>query len=106
MRGTEKCAADEFVGAENIVQVVLGAHMSALQMAHRVVSHRVTSTPHFLEQFRMTFHILTDHKECRLDAIAVQRVEYPWGNLGNRSVIKGQIDRVVAFVNAPHGLGK
>ena len=70
-----------------------------------------TNKPNFavkliLEKFGMSLHVLTHHEECRLDAVAVQRIENPRGDLGNRTVVEGQIDRVVALVDAPHGLGE
>ena len=80
--------------------------MGALQVAHRVIPHRVTAPPHLLEQLGMTLHILAHHKEGGLDAIAVKRIQHPRRDLGNGAVVEGQIDRVVALVDAPHGLGK
>ena len=61
-------------------------------MIERMVAHSVTAFKYHAVNIRMLTHIVADAKECGFNLVTVEQVKHPWRNLGNRTVVKCQVD--------------
>ena len=94
------------IGFHDVAQIGGCGNVSALEVVVGVVAHTVSAAFYLLEEFGMAAHVLTDAEKSGFDAVVVERVEHPRGNLGNRSVVESEIDTLFLLSNAPHPLGE
>ena len=106
MRRPEQVGVYQFVGSFNVFEIGLGGDYSALHMVHGVVAHTVATAQHLLKQFGMPANIIADHKERGFHAIAVEGVEHPRRNLGNRAIVEGEINTFFLLLYTPHTFRK
>ena len=65
-------------------------------MIIRVAPYSVTGVAHCLQLIRIDGDTVSDDEECRLDAVFVEDLQYPLGIFLVRTVVKGQVDDLVA----------
>ena len=96
----------QFVGLKHIVEIHLRAHLCALHVVHRVITHAVTTAQQLLKQFGIALHIFAHTEECGFHTVVVERVEHPGGDFGDRSVVESEIHGARLEMQTPHRFGE
>ena len=79
---------------------------SPLQVVHGMVAVGVAAPFDFLKHFGVLSHIVADHEEGGFDVVAVKHVEHPRRLLGDRAVVKSEIDDLFSPVEyTPYSFG-
>ena len=90
----------------HVPQVIARQITQTLNMVERMVSEMMAAFNHHPEDIRMLTHIVAYHEERCPDTILVQDIQNPRGHLGNRAIVKGQINAFLLPWNSPDGSGK
>ena len=69
-----------------------------------MIAYLVTAPTDFLQKMGVFYGILADHKESGLGMETVQGVKNERSSLGNRAVIKSQVNRLLMTIHSPQGM--
>ena len=95
VRRAEQVAVYVLPGLGHIAQVAAACQPESADMVHGVVAYAVSAAHHFLVDLWMLAHVVAHHEEGGLDAVSVQHVEHPGCDLGDGSVVEGEVHRVL-----------
>ena len=91
VRRTKEVGAEVTVCLVDIGHIMIGMFCHPLEVVVGVVAYAVATLDDHLELVGMLTHIVTHHEESGLDAVLVQHIKHPRGDLWDRAIIKGEV---------------
>ena len=92
---TEQAGGEITVTFLYVINIIVVTHAHSANMIESVVAYVMSAFLYHFIDVRMFTHIVTHHKESGLYPVSVQNVKHPGSDFRNRSVIKGEIHRMV-----------
>ncbi|MFA6950784.1 MAG: hypothetical protein WCQ70_08875, partial [Lentimicrobiaceae bacterium] len=97
VRGSEQVRLDEFAAMPHIVQIRLLLRLPSFEVVERMVAGGVAVGKHHFIYIRVLAHILAHAEKSGLYPVTVQYFEYTRGNFRYGSVIKSEVNSMLAF---------
>ena len=101
VRRPEQASVDDVVGLLHVKDVGYGPVLKRSKVIESVVAHDVPLGHNPVVQVMVSEHVLANHEESGLYSEFLQRVKNERGRLGDRPVIKRQINRTLVLVHSP-----
>ena len=101
VRRAKQIALYQLCGFLYIGHIILCPESDTLNMVEGVVAHFMSPVKHHLVDFRVLAYIVANTKEGGLYTIFVESIQNPRGNLGNWSVVEGEIYTLLLGGNSP-----
>ena len=101
VRRPEQACVDDVIGLLHVKDVGNGPVLKCSKVIESVVAHDVSLGHNPVVQVMVSEHVLANHEESGLNPEFLQRVKNERGRLGDRPVIKRQINRTLVLVHSP-----
>lgn len=103
---TEKSGRDEGSGLLDVAEIIPRPIAQTLDMIKGMIAHTMPPFDDHPKNLGMLADIIANHEESSFHTIAVQDVQDPRRNFGNRSVIKSQVNTFGRCGETPEGMGE
>ena len=98
---TEEIGAEVAVGLVDIGNVPISMLPESLEVIKSVIAYAVASLDNHLVLVGVLAHIVAHHEEGGFDAVLVQHVEHPRGDLGDGAVVEGEVYGPLRWIHPP-----
>ena len=92
VRRPEEIGGEVAIGLVDIGDVVGCALLESLEMVVGMVAYAMPALDNHLVLIGVLAHIVAHHEEGGLDAVSVEHIKHPRGNLRDGAVIKSEVD--------------
>ena len=99
----EKVGVDVCIGFICVVTICFDGVLETADVVECVVAHPMAVLDYLTILFRILPYVVANHEERSLDVVFLECLQNERGRFGYRTIIEGQIHRMILFVHSPCG---